>query len=483
MLTSRNNRLLLWASEDELKEVRKFLVKLGEITGGDANPHTVRTLEPRDAESTMQLLEQLRRAWPSVGSNPLRIEIQPSDVSPKDEDRSRPVEPVNRPDDQDEAARDASASTLTALVDDNADTAAAIAMGPTTALAELTLAQKADPESLEWDLERGERQSVRRSKDEIVISVTPDGRVVLSSRDTQALDMLEEVIARISPASKRYESSTLKHAMASLVTLNLEEYFEDETDSKSNDSDNYWRGCMAAGCPIAIKKRRAISSVCRKIRFIYDYDTNSILVSNASPAQLETVRQLIKVYDRPISEESVSARRFKIFTLRFARAEDVADTIKDVYRDLLSSKDKAFAKNQNREEQTSQSTNYYRIFGSSDGDDKKPKKVKASFAGALSVGVDARSNTLIVSAQEEWLPSIAEMIRFLDDQAEPVRPTVQVINTQVSASALQAALSRALGESSRQVEIKEGTQKPSGKEEAKEPSPDAAKAATASAAK
>ena len=293
--------------------------------------------------------------------------------------------------------------------------------------------------------------------------------------------MLEEVIARIAPAAKKYEVFYLKHALASLVTLNLEEYFEEETDAKSSDADNYWRGWYGFGMSNGDKETTRDLSARRKIRFIYDFDTNSILVSNASPAQLETVRQLIEVYDRPISEESVSARRFKIFTLRFARAEDVADTIKDVYRDLLSSKDKAFTKNQTEKEQTSQSSNFYRIFGSSDGEDKKPKKVKASFAGALSVGVDARSNTLIVSAQEEWLPSIAEMIQFLDEQAEPVRPAVEVVNTRVSPSALQAALSRALGESSRQVQIKEGAQEEAGKDEAKPPSSAASNGTTANA--
>ena len=323
---------------------------------------------------------------------------------------------------------------------------------------------------------------MRRAKDDIVISVTPDGRVVLRSRDTQALDMLEEVIARISPAAKRYEVFYLKHAMASLVTLNLEEYFEDETNSKSNDSDNYWRRWYGVG--MSDNRKETTRDRVLAPRFVSSTTTIRTLYLFRTPPLATRDRAAVDQGLRPTDlRRSVSARRFKIFTLRFARAEDVAETIKDVYRDLLSSKDKAFAKNQTEKEQTSQSTNYYRIFGSSDGDDKKPKKVKASFAGALSVGVDTRSNTLIVSAQEEWLPSIAEMIRFLDEQAEPVRPTVQVINTQVSASALQAALSRALGESSRQVEIKEGTQKPSGNDEAKEPSSEAARSATESASK
>jgi hypothetical protein len=52
-----NNRLLLWANDAELKEVRKLLAKLGEIAGETGNPHTVRSLEPRDQRATLRMLE------------------------------------------------------------------------------------------------------------------------------------------------------------------------------------------------------------------------------------------------------------------------------------------------------------------------------------------------------------------------------------------------------------------------------------------
>ena len=33
------------------------------------------------------------------------------------------------------------------------------------------------------------------------------------------------------------------------------------------------------------------------------------MVQNASPAQLEVIRELIKIYDQPVSEDAVSKRR------------------------------------------------------------------------------------------------------------------------------------------------------------------------------
>ena len=244
--------------------------------------------------------------------------------------------------------------------------------------------------------------------------------------------------------------------MASYVTLNLEEYFEEELDE--GDSDDDFRRYYFGYWPSSTKSNTTGSSLSRrrKIRFIYDYDTNSILVSNASPDQLAITEDLIKVYDIPPSEDSLSARRFKIFKLKYSRADKVAKTIKEVYRDLLSSKDKEFDKGKGEKEkssQTSQLASFYRVYGSSNDSDEKPKKIKASFAGALSVGVDEVSNILIVSAQEEWMSSIAEMIEILDVEAQPYTPSVQVLNPGVSAATLQAALTRAFAGNGSSVQV------------------------------
>jgi hypothetical protein len=182
-----------------------------------------------------------------------------------------------------------------------------------------------------------------------------------------------------------------------------------------------------------------------------------VLVSNATSEQMTTVRSLIEIYDRPIPENSISARRFQLFKIRHARASDIAATIKDVYRDLLSSKDKVFERpgaQGDEKEQNSQGNNIYRVFGSMESEDKKPTTVKASFAGALSVGVDEVSNTLIVSAQEEWISSIAEMVRFLDVEALPYRNTVQVVNPGVDVATLQAALQRVMGDRAPTVTVR-----------------------------
>ena len=445
-----NNRLLLWASEAELKEVRKFLAKLGEIPGTSENPSTVRILNPRGDEATRRLLRQIRQAWSSIGNNELRIEGVP------DSSGTENTEPTEVNDDKQgrtlEGAKEARVSpsprrSFDASSNESVPVALA-ALSEREQLAKLRLAA-APGDGLDIgrdkDQNSASRAALRDSRNSpppVTITIDEDGRIILTSEDTKALDRLEDLLSQIAPPPKDYKVFYLKYALASIVTINLEEYFEDEGEF---DSEENW---MRAWYGMDFKKSSSGSGLARRrsIRFIYDIDTNSILVSNASPEQLEIVEALIEVYDKAPSEDSLSARRFKIFKLNYSKADQVAKTIKEVFRDLLSSKDKEFQGQKNDEKQGNNGFRYYRIFGGGDDDDKKPTKVKASFAGALSVGVDEVSNTVIVSAEEEWLPAISQMIEFLDEQARP-NEDIQVhkVRARINSKSLQAALARALG--------------------------------------
>ena len=68
-----HNRLLLWANEIELAEVEKLLVKLGEIPPKGSRRETVRVIDARDSEEGEELLEKIRRAWPTMAPNPLLV--------------------------------------------------------------------------------------------------------------------------------------------------------------------------------------------------------------------------------------------------------------------------------------------------------------------------------------------------------------------------------------------------------------------------
>lgn len=428
------NRLLLWATEAELKEVREFLEKMGEIPGRSGNPHTVRFLAPRSQDDMLKTLDQVRRVW--RGDNELRIERRT---------------PVQEKGDADEVPAEERS-------DSKDDRAAHIASRPAYRLAANLLQPSENPRGAAAQVESGDNGAVplRQGKDKspaaaeqkkasITITTTADGRIVLQSEDTTALDEIEDLIASLTPPAADFKIFYLDYASASMVTLNLEEYFEEQAELDT--AENWRRAYYGFDSERSTPGDRGLGQQ-RKIRFIYDYDTNSILVANASPSQLEIVETLIELYDVPPSEDSISARKFEMFTLKYARAGDVASTIKDVFRDLLSAKDRDFDQRGEQKQENSQSRGYYRIlFAGGGSDDQKPTKVRASFEGALSVGVDDVSNAVIVSAQEEWMTTIAKMVEFLDENARPrTEISVVKVSSHVNAKSLREALTNVAGE-------------------------------------
>ncbi|MEM7312179.1 MAG: secretin N-terminal domain-containing protein [Planctomycetota bacterium] len=429
-----NNRLLLYANKEEMGKVRGFLAKLGEIPGQSGNPNTIRVLDARGVEPTRQLLRQLQEMWPTIGSNPLIIRQEEPLVTPKEPET-----------DDGEARNNSSKNNLIQFVgfpvaEEGAESESADADNDVS-----RTPGKAGDLARVRPIPATDEKPIPTADLPVTVSLSADGRIVISSKDTRALDMIEALVEQIAPRPENFKVFYLKYALAMLVTTNLEEYFEDEGDVDTDDI--YWRGWYGYDYDDNKKDKGTGLGKRRKIRFIYDFDTNSVLVSNASPEQLETIEKLIEIYDQPPGEESLSARRFRKFKLKHAKADDVAKTIKEVYRDLLSAKDSAF-KDKKQKEQSSNFGGYIRVYGGSKDDkDKKGTKVKASFAGALSMGIDSVSNTLIVSAQEEWMNSIAEMIEFLDQEAKPYVPAVQVVNTNIDARIIQEALARAFGSS------------------------------------
>ncbi len=280
----------------------------------------------------------------------------------------------------------------------------------------------------------------------MTITIAPDGRIVIASKDNEALDRLEGLVDELAPPSNRFKMFRLSYAKAVDVYYNLKEYFEDELKGE-NEKFLDWNGFVRDTQP---KDKGMQLSKRRKLRIIWDPPSNSILVANASPSQLYEIGQLIKEYDQPASADSTRTRRTGVVKVRYSRASKIATAIKDVYRDLLSSKDKEFDSKERKEQGSSRESVTVIRYGSGgdsgDGEGKKSAPLKVGFEGALSIGADDVSNVLLISAQDEIYEGVVEMAHRLDEEARP-HTTVKVhrVSGRIDAKNLQKALSSALG--------------------------------------
>lgn len=384
------NRLLLWANKVELEEVNKFLVKLGEIPPEGGNPETVRVLDVYGDEETAVLIERLRRAW--AGKNKLLIDA-PATKQKKTEDKES--EDKN-PKAQEAAPKNTSEKSVQRIQH-----------------LDIFLTQlQQDSTDAKQPVEKPTVKTQTHIAPPIQITRDESGRVVIASKDTAALDTLEQLIAELAPPPKDYHIFRLKHAWAYDVVFILESFFKEEGEEQESEWDPwYWgyRPSQKTKTPTRLSKRRPL-------RFILDSESNSILVQGAGAEQLKQIQDLVEFYDKLDPPDSQNIRQTEVFTIRYSKASVIAEAIKEVYRDLLSSTDKAFSSN--KKEQNRPESRYTYIIGSNGSDDEMTKAPK--FKGLLSIGVDDVSNTLIVSAPTYLFNKVSEMIQTLDRAAWPV---------------------------------------------------------------
>jgi type II secretory pathway component GspD/PulD (secretin) len=246
----------------------------------------------------------------------------------------------------------------------------------------------------------------------IVISMSPDGRLVASSSDPQALADFEELLGQVAAPRRGYKLYRLKYATPSWVTLNLKDFFKSEEQTKNSyEYDPYYGFVRSQG------KTRGSNSLSRRRQpqFISDNFTSTILVRDADAKQLETIEDLIGIYDVPEPADTRSMRVTTIFRLKHARAASVAAAVKDVFRDLLSSNDKALETDDKSQRSSSGGlVTFLPSSRGSSGSSSEDEEEPIRFKGLLSIGIDESSNTLIVSSAGTLMDTIAEMIESLD---------------------------------------------------------------------
>ena len=254
------------------------------------------------------------------------------------------------------------------------------------------------------------------------ISMAPDGKLIVSSTDPEALAEIEQLISQVAAPRRSFKVFRLKYATPSWVTLNLKDFFKAEEETKNILEYNPYYGIMPS--QKKVKGPRSLSKR-HQPQFISDNFTSTILVRDADAKQLTTIEDLIAIYDIPEPSDSRSMRVTTIFRLEHAKASSVAAAVKDVFRDLLSSNDKALEKD-DKGQQRQGSGGLVTFLPGAPKTDGAEEEEPIRFKGLLSIGIDESSNTLIVSSAGTLMDTIGEMIEALDKAADS-SSVVQVI--------------------------------------------------------
>ena len=116
------------------------------------------------------------------------------------------------------------------------------------------------------------------AKSPINVTVTPDGQIIVSSPDGEALDRMEDLIHRLSPPQPRFKVFPIKHVAAQSVWTNLTEYYAGRNQRRQRTTPA-WIQALQPKKPGGLSARQ-------ELKIMYDQPTNSVVVSNASASQL-----------------------------------------------------------------------------------------------------------------------------------------------------------------------------------------------------
>ncbi len=301
-----SNRLIVRGTPEQLEGVRDFLIKIGEPLDEPDRANRIRVLEMRDPESTARLIEQLRKAWPTLGDNELVIE--------------GPDGPIEATAPEPQAGEDEGPLDREAALRSGRSHFHFVAESSTNAGADDTATSGV----------------AKPSKPPVVIKITPDGRLMLSSEDTAALDRLEQLIESAAPPEQRFKIVQVRYVTAYSIYLTLKNLYSEEL--KGESTDGYFDPYYWEYRPGESKSPAAQLSKRKRLQLDWDTGSNTILVANASPSQLREIERLIESYDQPTSDDESKSRRTAAIKIKYSRATVVAAALKEVYRDLLSSR-------------------------------------------------------------------------------------------------------------------------------------------------
>jgi type II secretory pathway component GspD/PulD (secretin) len=416
-----NNRLLLWATDNEMAEVKNLIDKLSQRADGTlVGADRVRVLEPRNEEATERLLERLKDAW--TGENELEIDIPEAGILPPEAkvEEEAPTATTEAGDKvtlspplfQGGARRGLSnaaneAATVQSLQAPPRSTGEGDIRSSKFHFAQLSESPDAQPPAAE-----DAQPPAAKPRPKVKVTVNDDGQLVIISDDPAAIDQMQELIDQLAPPQPEFKYYRLVYIASDDMKEILETYFlEDLAEDDRNDD---WRVRLFGGRnnneeePATLGKRR-------KLRFIDDYYSNTLIVSNASPSQMRVVDKMIKMYDVEMEPKGFDERHTITVKVKYSRASDIAKALKEVYADLLSSKDKEFQGREGQQSSFGAGRSRRYMFGGTGNKDS----VLISFEGTLSIGVDEVSNSLVISAHKGVLESIRDTINVLDQAAEP----------------------------------------------------------------
>ena len=478
-------RLMVRGSPEQVAEIRKVLNQLGEDGEGtgrrESSGGPIRTLDMggRSAEDILSLLEKvlppserntIRIVRPGNGGNPLfrgsgnnrpgQSENEmfdrklPPRSAPADSGSGSPSRNTTRPGSAtgtSDKSIDDWARELDELLEENEERPASRASGSDRRATQngrgkppfLLTAQTGDDD--------GERPAParKRSADQEGGSIqvtTEGGKLILSGDDLEALDRLEgflqQMIERVPDNKNRWTVYYLRAADATEAATMLGALFPQGSVTQTASQNSGLFGNFAGGLSSLGGSLVDMSGMGKSqpLRIIPELRSNALFISGPAD-QVNDIMAALEVLDTNELPESAKDRVPRMIPVEVADVTEVASIIREVFREQMDATGGNPLAALARGGGGGGFNPLAMMLGGGQPQGRQQRGLQ------LTLGVDERTNTLIVSSSEQLFKQVEQLVKAIDQSARDANNTVRVVtlsnsNTAVAGQALSSLLGK-----------------------------------------
>ncbi|MBA4019345.1 MAG: hypothetical protein C0483_19435 [Pirellula sp.] len=476
-------QLLVRGSQGQIDQIKSLLSKMGENVedGGETQTdHTNVRMLPLSPRTVKTALEQLETIWPTMRSNPIRVVSPSSSIQssyPAAIDRNAPANSGAPRAPETPAVPQAPPQLQTPPQLQPKPQAAPMSTPPGAPATEKSAAVESVPQKIRIHsvvLRRelaadgqptpvidpkaaapaaADKAAETKELAPIIVAPGPGG-VMIASDDVEALNQFETLLtnlaSRTATGGKEFTVFYLQNAGAVAAAETLEAVFGGGSSSAGGGGSllgdlagmalggggggmmSAMLGGGAAGPPSSILSGASVL-------IVPDARLNALIVQ-ATPTDLDLIEQLLKVVDQLDVPESTVNPRPRLIPVVNTGAAQIADILREVYSERLASS--------NRQRQPSPEELMQMLRGGRGGGQTNRKSQAET--QKVSIGVDARTNSLIVSAPQALYEEIEQLVQTLDHATSESNTAIRIVTLKRSNPAtVQKALTAIVGDKAR----------------------------------
>jgi type II secretory pathway component GspD/PulD (secretin) len=476
--TLNPQQLVVRGSQAQIEQIQELLKSLGE-TNDSRGPvalgrGNIRLLQI-DSDTAQAALQRIERVWSTMGHrNPIRVLTPPTAISRmplerheagpsqlnggpgairgggrrrgpagdspvgprprrggapggRGRDRSEPPKPAAGGPPPKTAELDHVRFRLIAAVEDapepGSNSVESAAQGPASADAPAGVRAGEPRQDSDTDSIPG-GSPARGDGPEIIVSVEPGG-LVISSSDIEALDAFEALLDAFSrqngSGAARFHLFYLKHVEAEAAKTLVESILAGVGSSTFASSDAVRSALSSLGGGLLGSSLGGSSPalIGSGVRINADTRLNALFV-HGSPGEVRMVKELLDVIDEESGpEEVLTFPKPKFIPVYYTSAEEVATILRQLYADrIVTERSRAQSSSSSgRDSMMEAMRSRFGGRGGSSDRGRSSRNEKKTEGPKMSLGVDATSNSIIVSAPGPLLKEVEAVIEELDQRA------------------------------------------------------------------